>query len=792
MSSEAKERIAVIGSGISGLSAAWLLQKGGYEVTLYESEAYFGGHTLTDETMLGCPVDLGFQVFNRTTYGHFEQFLEVLGVDSEESDMSFALSVDGGKLEWGSHSLSTIFAQRSNILNPSFWKMIYDVIRFGKEAPKVLDNEEYSNVNLGQYLLRHSYSKSFTDRYLLPMCAAIWSVSNKQCLEFPIQVLVRFWVNHHLLDILVRPKWRVVKNRSRSYVAKVIEQLNDARSNTPVVSVKRTDNKIIVQDARGGSETYDQVVFATHSDVTLRILGSDADAEEIEMLKGVPYAENDIYLHRDTALMPKNRSVWSAWNVLQVSGSKSASADERPVCVSYFINALQRLPEGSGDVFVTLNPPMEPAQAKTIRKLKLSHPVFSFASLSTQEKVRSTNGRRRTWFCGAWCGYGFHEDGIKAAVAVVEKLGVSLPWTPKPTSPYSTWAEDICVATFDRALRAALTTGSIRLIMPNGSERTYGTPADVSACKARGPGAACHSRVRVFDLKMFGRIIKDTDIGLGESYMAGEFEPDDLTNFLNVLTQNVAAINASQKRLGLLNWVGTRAQSMAHYARANTVEGSRRNIAEHYDLGNDMYRLFLDESWMYSCAYFKTPEDSLHQAQLNKLDLIIDKLELKPSDHVLEIGCGWGGLAVRAAERCGCRVTGVTISEEQFAYATERVSRAGLEKRVKILMCDYRKMEEMAGQFDKLVSIEMIEAVGHENLGEYFAVVERMLKPGGKAVIQAITYKDEYYESYCRCLPSTTRPAPHKAARRRIDKQYTARHSKNFHFLLNSSSVYRV
>ncbi len=408
---------------------------------------------------------------------------------------------------------------------------------------------------------------------------------------------------------------------------------------------------------------------------------------------------------------------------------------------------------------MTLNPPMEPAPEKTIRKLKLSHPVFSFASLATQEKVKAMNGRNKTWFSGAWCGYGFHEDGIRAAVQVVEQLGVKLPWTPRPTSPYTSFTEGVCVATVDRALRSALSYGSIRLIMPNGSERVYGVPDDGASCRAScGGGAApCHSRVRVFDLKLFSRIIKDTDIGLGESYMAGEFEPDDLTRFLCVLTQNVTAINASQRRMGVLNWVGTRLQSMAHFARANTIEGSKRNIAEHYDLGNDMYRLFLDESWMYSCGYFRTPADTLHQSQLNKLDLIIGKLELAPSDHVLEIGCGWGGFAVRAAERSGCRVTGVTISEEQFAYATERVARAGLEKRVTILLCDYRKMEHMAGQFDKLVSIEMIEAVGHENLGEYFAIIDRMLRPGGKAVLQAITYKDEYYESYCR-LPSAPLP----------------------------------
>jgi len=252
---------------------------------------------------------------------------------------------------------------------------------------------------------------------------------------------------------------------------------------------------------------------------------------------------------------------------------------------------------------------------------------------------------------------------------------------------------------------------------------------------------------------MLLRLAKDTDIGLGESYMKGEYEPDDLTNFLNVLVQNIESCNQSQGKLGVLNWLGTQMQTLAHSARANTIEGSRKNISEHYDLGNDMYKLFLDnQTWMYSSGVFNKPDDSLYQSQINKLDLILDKMDLKPEHHIFEIGCGWGGFACRAVERFGCKVTGITISEEQLKYAKAKVKELGYEDRITLLFCDYRKIpKEMEGTFDRLVSIEMIEAVGHENLPEYFGIIDRMLKPSGRAVLQAITYKDQFYANYCRC-----------------------------------------
>lgn len=233
--------------------------------------------------------------------------------------------------------------------------------------------------------------------------------------------------------------------------------------------------------------------------------------------------------------------------------------------------------------------------------------------------------------------------------------------------------------------------------------------------------------------------------------MYGDFDPDDLTRFIGVLTQNIAAMNAAQGDLGIANWVGTKIQTMAHFARANTIEGSRKNINEHYDLGNDLYKLFLDETWMYSSGVFNSPTDSLYQSQINKLDLIIKKCDLTKDDHILEIGCGWGGFAARAIKTTGCKVTGITISEEQFAFCQQLIKCEGLQDRMTILFCDYRKMQHLQNSFDRVVSIEMIEAVGHENLGEYFGIIDSMLKPGGKAVIQAITYKDEYYKSYCHC-----------------------------------------
>ncbi|GFR51020.1 hypothetical protein Agub_g13347 [Astrephomene gubernaculifera] len=752
------QRICVVGSGISGLSAAWLLHRNGASVTLMEKEEHCGGHTLTDHTS-PYPVDLGFQVYNLTTYPHFVGFLECLGVDSVMSDMSFSLSMDAGKLEWGSDNLDTIFAQRRNIASPSFLAMIKDVIRFGREAPKVLEpavSHIYSDMTLAEYLAKHGYSAAFTDNYVVPMCAAVWSVPTAQVLEFPVRMLVRFWVNHHLLDLFQRPLWRVVKGRSEAYVKRVCQELPDVRTRTPVLRVARgrsPEEGVTVETAAGGAERFDSVVFATHSDVTLQLLGGDADPEERELLAAIPYSENDVYLHTDASLMPRNRKVWSSWNFLGRSG---AGADTEAVCVTYWVNRLQEQPPGAPNLFVTLNPLHPPAPEHVIRRLPLAHPVFSAASEAAQGKLPSLQGHRNTYYAGAWAGYGFHEDGIRSAVAVVQAMGGSLPWVPRATSPKVSLSQQLYLGLFDKYARSAFTQGRLRLILPTGSELAYGSGDDTAAAptpkgeewRGRPP---LRATVRVLHMDFFRKIVLRHDVGLGEAYMAGDFEADSLGALMAVLLANAVAAESERGHMGLLNWLGERLLFLAHLRRPNTIQGSRKNIEEHYDAGNAMYKLFLDATLTYSSGLYRSPTDSLQQAQLNKIDALVAKARIGREDHVLEIGCGWGGFAIRAVQATGCRWTGITISKEQLAEATERVAAAGLQDRITLLFCDYRDTVAALGpgSFDAVVSVEMIEAVGHEHLRPYFAVIGTMLKPGGRAVLQAICSADERYEAYC-------------------------------------------
>ncbi|KAG2492394.1 hypothetical protein HYH03_009340 [Edaphochlamys debaryana] len=747
----AGRRICVIGSGISGLSAAWLLHRNGARVTLMEKEETCGGHTLTDHTS-PYPVDLGFQVYNLTTYPHFVGFLECLGVDTLPSDMSFALSMDGGRLEWGSDNLDTIFAQRKNMASPSFLAMIRDVLRFGKEAPKVLEPGQahvYEDMALGEYLRKHGYSQGFQDNYILPMCAAVWSVPNAQVMLFPVKMLVRFWVNHHLLDIFQRPLWRVVKGRSEVYVKRVCQELPDVRTSTPVKRVTRGAEGVTVETAAGGREAFDDVVFATHSDVTLALLGEDADAAEREVLGAIPYNENDIYLHTDVSLMPKDRKVWASWNFL---GSSAPGCDQSAVCVTYWVNRLQELPPGAPNLFVTLNALHPPAPEHVIRRLSLAHPVFSRASYEAQARLPSLQGRRNTYFAGAWAGYGFHEDGIRSAVAVVETMGGSLPWEPRATSPKVSLSQHFYMGLFDKYARTAIKQGRLRIILPTGYELNYGTDAVVPQPKSeewRGR-PPLRATLRVLHMDFFRKVVLKHDVGLGEAYMEGMYD-GDLDSMMAVLTANAVVAEQERGHLGLLNWVGERLLYLSHLKRPNTIQGSRKNIEEHYDAGNSMYKLFLDETLTYSSGVYKSPTDSLYQSQLNKIDALIAKAKIGPNDRVLEIGCGWGGFAIRAVQQTGCTWTGITISKEQLAEATERVAAAGLQDRCTLLFCDYRDTPATlgAGSFDVVVSVEMIEAVGHEHLKPYFGIIGRMLKPGGRAVLQAISCADERYEGYC-------------------------------------------
>ena len=423
-----QKRIAVIGSGISGLAAAWLLSRT-HAVTLFEAGNYFGGHTNTVDVSLDGQtfgVDTGFLVFNRKTYPNLCAMFALLGVPIAESDMSFAVSMDSPDLEWAGTDLSTVFAQRSNLLRPAMWRMIADILRFNRDATDMAVSGTAPDLPLGAWLAANRYGEAFRDWYLLPMAAAIWSCPTATMLEYPVATFTRFCHNHGLLQVNDRPRWMTVRGGAREYVRRIIDVLPDARLNCAVVQVTRDEGGVWVR-THEGTLRFDDVVFACHSDQALAILGDDASPAERTILSSVRYQANRAVLHTDVSLLPRRKKVWSAWNYM--SGRTVDGA--RPVSVSYLLNQLQPLPTET-PVIVSLNPFQEPAPDKLIRSFDYSHPVFDQAAIEAQGRLAAVQGKRQTWFAGAWTGYGFHEDGLASALRVVERLGGTVPWRGEP------------------------------------------------------------------------------------------------------------------------------------------------------------------------------------------------------------------------------------------------------------------------------------------------------------------------------------------------------------------------
>lgn len=419
-----RQRIAVVGAGISGLATAWLLSRR-YDVTLFEAGNYLGGHTNTvDVTVDGCthPVDTGFLVFNERTYPNLIAMFALLGVDSVATEMSFAVSLRKPELEWAGSNLATVFGQKRNLLRPAFWRMLGDILRFNRESTAWLLTHPGDSRSLGEFLDAGGYSREFADWYLLPMAAAIWSCPTGQMRAMPLGPFVRFCNNHGLLQIFDRPAWRTVSGGARSYVRKLAEQLADVRVACPVSAVTREAGGLRVTHARG-SDHYDQVVMACHSDQSLAILGYTASDAQREVLSAIRYQPNRAILHTDPALLPRQRSLWSAWNYFAGEGAPG----EQPVGVSYLINKLQPLPF-STPVVVTLNPVSEPAPDKVLAEFDYAHPVFDAAAIAAQERLPEVQGENGIWLAGAWGSYGFHEDGLKSALRVANALGVQAPW----------------------------------------------------------------------------------------------------------------------------------------------------------------------------------------------------------------------------------------------------------------------------------------------------------------------------------------------------------------------------
>jgi len=416
-------KIAIIGAGISGLSTAWHLRQG-HALTVYESAARIGGHTATvDVDWQGrrYAIDTGFIVYNDWTYPNFIELLDSLGVESQPTEMSFSVRCDNSGLEYGGNNLNTLFAQRRNLLRPSFHRMLRDILRFNREALRDLDSGTLSaDTRLGDYLAANRYGDAFIHHYLLPMGSAIWSASIDGMNDFPLLFFIRFFKNHGLLSVNDRPQWRVLKGGSRAYLEPLTREFRHAiRCNARIAAVFRRPEAVELVMEDGHREAFDQVVFACHSDQALALLG-DATRAERDALGAIPYAANEVVLHTDTSLLPRSRRAWSSWNYWLREREQ-----QHPV-LNYNMNILQGI-EADTTFCVTLNASAAIAEDRIIDRFSYSHLQFSLAAVDAARRIEAFNGLNRSWYAGAYLGNGFHEDGVVSGRKVAAAIGRLAP-----------------------------------------------------------------------------------------------------------------------------------------------------------------------------------------------------------------------------------------------------------------------------------------------------------------------------------------------------------------------------
>ncbi|TLU67381.1 FAD-dependent oxidoreductase [Thalassotalea litorea] len=417
-----KKNIAIIGSGISGLTSGYLLSQK-HRVTVFEKNDYIGGHTATKDVAVDGKeyiVDTGFIVFNDKTYPNFLKLIGQLGVNKKATEMSFSVHNRHTKMEYNGHNLDTLFAQRRNFFRPKFWQLIREILRFNKRCKQLYSSGDIpSDKSLGDFLSEQGFSDYFSQHYILPMGAAIWSSSIEQMMEFQLDFFIRFFHNHGLLNIADRPQWYVIENGSRAYIEPLIRKFKDnIHLNTDITGIYRETQQVRIEFADGSKQSFDEVVLACHSDQALALLG-DANEAEKNVLGALPYSKNSVAMHTDVSVLPKRKKAWASWNYMLDNNR------QRPASVSYNMNILQHI-ESEHTFCVTLNQSDAIAQEKLLEEYIYEHPVFSTSGMEAQQQRDKICGKNRTHFAGAYWYNGFHEDGVRSAVDVGERFGCPL------------------------------------------------------------------------------------------------------------------------------------------------------------------------------------------------------------------------------------------------------------------------------------------------------------------------------------------------------------------------------
>ncbi|WZZ28258.1 hypothetical protein YC2023_011659 [Brassica napus] len=567
--------------------------------------------------------------------------------------------------------------------------------------------------------------------------------------------------------IFGRPQWLTVAGRSQTYVAKVRAELEQRgckiRTSCKVESVATSeDGCVIVTTEEGSQEVYDKCILAVHAPDALKLLGEQVTHDETRVLGAFQYAYSDLYLHGDTDLMPRNTSAWSAWNFLGDSENKAS--------LTYWLNIIQNLGEERDPFFLTINPEHTPKE--TFFKWTTGHPLPSVSTWKASQELHNIQGKRGIWFCGAYQGYGFHEDGLKALLSyIINTAGMAAAQGllgKQMVTPLSN----------PKHMVPSLTEKGARILEEGGSVYTFASKN--SRCQLK-------SVLVIHSPQFYWKVMTQADLGLADAYINGDFSFVDkergLLDLLMILIANKELNSNNSNHAKRRGWwtpmfltasLASAKHFLKHVSRQNTLTQARRNISRHYDLSNELFALFLDDTMTYSSAVFKSNDEDLRTAQMRKISLLIDKARIEKNHEVLEIGCGWGTLAIEVVRRTGCKYTGVTLSIEQLKYAEQKVKEAGLEDRIKFELYDYRQLSD-AHKYDRIISCEMLEAVGHEFMETFFTHCEAALAEDGIFVLQErydeYRLSSDFIKEYIfpgGCLPSLGRVTSAMASSSRL------------------------